>query len=179
MNYKAFAAGVAVGVAGKYVYDAVRDVHVLSKEARELIESVEEEPEFEKEPPDEMIGRDEITPEDIFGDVMESFDNEDGGGSTVELGDPGDFEDIPGFFDADSAEKLEEQAQTMMDNRVLASLQDGPKEWDDIKAVVFGGFQMGGYIEQVQNQALDESLTRLREEDEIIEQDDGHYALAQ
>lgn len=188
MNFKSFAAGVAVGtavgIATKQLSDVVHHNIEYMQELNEMMEEGSEmdelirrmdesssnsasssssssssSSEFAEEPPDEWVGQEEITPEDIFDNMM-------GEG---------------GFIDTIS--EIEEEANEIRRKQIIDALESGPKDWDDLKLKAFGQLQNSGLLdgpfnaEEAINQALDETLTEMQQDNTIRQRDDNLYEL--
>lgn len=179
MNFKTFAAGVAVGtavgIATKQLTDVAQSNIEHMQELNEMMENgsdIDElqgqmddsssslsSSEFAEEPPDEWVGQEEITPEDIFDNMM-------GEG---------------GFIDTIS--EIEEEANEIRREQIIDALESGPKDWDDLKLKAFGQLQNSGLLdgpfnaEEAINQALDETLTEMQQNNTIRQRDDNLYEL--
>lgn len=178
MNFKSFAAGIAVGtavgIATKQLTDVAQSNIEHMQELNEMMENGSEmdelirrmdesssnsASEFAEEPPDEWVGQEEITPEDIFDNIM-------GEG---------------GFIDTIS--EIEEEANEIRREQIIDALESGPKDWDDLKLKAFGQLQNSGLLdgpfnaEEAINQALDETLTEMQQNNTIRQRDDNLYEL--
>lgn len=178
MNFKSFAAGIAVGtavgIATKQLTDVAQSNIEHMQELNEMMENGSEmdelirrmdesssnsASEFAEEPPDEWVGQEEITPEDIFDNIM-------GEG---------------GFIDTIS--EIEEEANEIRRKQIIDALESGPKDWDDLKLKAFGQLQNSGLLdgpfnaEEAINQALDETLTEMQQDNTIRQRDDNLYEL--